>query len=98
MPKEEPVEEPVIEPEEPATVSVKVKKVWMDSNDQDGNRPEYITVTLTANGKNYATVKISAADGWAYEFKDLAQYDENGKAVEYGIMEEPVEKASSIST
>ena len=95
-PKEEPVEEPVIEPEEPATVSVKVKKVWMDNNDQDGNRPEYITVTLTANGRNYETVKISAADGWTYEFKDLAKYDENGKAVEYGIIEESVENYMTI--
>ena len=36
------------------------------------------------------------SDEFKQSIKDLAQYDENGKAVEYGIMEEPVENYMAI--
>ena len=36
----------------PEQTSVKVTKAWMDNNNQDGIRPESITVKLLANGQD----------------------------------------------
>ena len=95
-PGDEPTDEPVKEPEEPETVSLKVTKVWVDNNNADNGRPEYITVMLLGNGKVLETVKISESDGWVHEFTELAKYDENGKAITYGVMEETVENYMTI--
>ena len=38
-------------PVEPPTTKVEGSKVWDDNNDRDGMRPESITVTLHADGK-----------------------------------------------
>ncbi len=95
-PTEEPTDEPEKEPEEPETVSLKVTKVWVDNNNADNGRPEYITVMLLGNGKILETIKISESDGWVHEFTELAKYDENGKAVTYGVMEETVENYMTI--
>ena len=95
-PKDGPTDEPGKEPDGESTVTVNVKKVWVDNNNQDGLRPEYITVNLIGNGKLISTVQITEKDGWAYEFKDLAINDENGNTIVYGIMEEPVENYMAI--
>lgn len=54
--------------------SVSVNKVWDDSDDQDGLRPNSIDVQLYANGKKSGdVVTLTAADNWTYTWTNLAE-------------------------
>ena len=72
----------------PETIKVSGEKIWEDENDQDGIRPESITIILLADGKEVkgATKKVTKADGWKYEFTDLPKYN-NGKVITYTVKE-----------
>ena len=68
------------------------KKVWDDANDQDGKRPDEVTVHLHANGADTGkTAKATKASNWEYSFKNLNVYDENGDAITYTVTEDQVE-------
>ena len=73
----------------PEVISYKVTKVWNDNNNQDGIRPNSITVKLYKNGILYKTQKISAANNWTYIFENLPKYNK-GKLVVYEIVEDEV--------
>ena len=74
----------------PETISVEGTKTWDDGNNQDGIRPESITVNLLADGEVVQTIEVTADDNWSYEFNELPKYAE-GKEISYTISEEPVE-------
>lgn len=67
--------------------SISGTKTWNDNNDQDGIRPESITVNLLANGKKVATQTVTAENGWKYEFKNLDKYYDGGKEIKYTVEE-----------
>ena len=69
--------------------SISGKKTWIDNDNQDGIRPDSITVNLKANGKVIATKKVVETDNWKYTFDDLPVY-ENGKKIKYTISEDKV--------
>lgn len=69
------------------TTEVTVTKEWDDADDQDGLRPEGITVSLKADGQVVAEAQITAEDGWTYTFAELPVYD-NGEAVVYRVEEQ----------
>ena len=73
----------------PETTSVSGKKVWNDANNQDGKRPENITVRLLANGTEVANKEVTAADNWTYSFTDLPKYA-NGEEIVYTVTEDTV--------
>lgn len=69
---------------------VKGTKTWLD--DDSENRPDSITVQLLANGeKTDQTVEVNAESDWSYEFKNLDEYDDQGKKISYTVDEEAVE-------
>lgn len=73
-------------------VDIPVVKMWEDSGDKSGIRPDSITVVLYANGeeKDRATLEPSSSedhDAWSYVFKDLPEYDSEGKRIEYTVEE-----------
>lgn len=74
------------------TVNVSGEKTWDDGNNQDGVRPDAITVKLLANGIEVeGQVKtVTAADGWKWTFDDLPKYS-NGTEIKYAISEDAVE-------
>ncbi len=82
----------------PEKITVKGKKIWNDANNQDGKRPEFITVRLLADGKETdKTVKVTKATAlsdneWAYEFTGLDRYKENGQEIKYTVKEVGVPK------
>ncbi len=78
----------------PETITVSGTKTWKDNNDQDGVRPDSITVNLLKNGDVYKTVTVTKADSWKYTFKDLPKYD-GGKEIEYTVTEEAVDQYTS---
>ncbi|PTH61696.1 collagen-binding protein [Staphylococcus agnetis] len=76
------------------TTSVSGKKVWDDNNDQDGKRPNSVTVNLLANGEKIKSETVTKDTNWQYEFTNLPKYD-NGKAIEYTVTEDHVNDYST---
>ncbi len=58
-----------------ATIDTEGAKTWDDSDNQDGMRPESITVRLLADGTEVDSATVTEADGWAWSFTDLPKYD-----------------------
>ena len=75
----------------PETTEISGTKTWNDAEDQDGKRPESITVRLLANGieKDSQTVKADEAGSWTYKFTDLPKY-EAGEEIVYTVTEDAV--------
>ena len=70
--------------------SVNAIKIWQDNNNAYGTRPESITINLLQNGKQIDSKEIGKSSDWAYEFKNLPEYDENGVKYNYSLTEENV--------
>ena len=73
----------------PEKTEVAGEKTWEDANNQDGKRPESITVNLLADGKKVAEKTVTKDDAWKYEFKDLPKY-KDGKEIVYTVTENTV--------
>ncbi|SEA33730.1 Cna protein B-type domain-containing protein, partial [Lachnospiraceae bacterium NK3A20] len=78
----------------PETVAVSGSKTWDDNNNQDGARPEKITIRLLADGTEVTSKEVTTADSWKWSFDNLAKYD-NGKEIVYTITEDAVEDYTS---
>lgn len=71
-------------------LSVSVRKVWDDGNNQDGIRPESVTVRLYQNDiATDKTLTLSEENGWQGSFTDLFK-NENGATVNYSVKEDNV--------
>ena len=75
----------------PETVSVSGSKTWDDNNNQDGLRPNHITVRLLANGAQIddAEVKPDGSGDWTWSFTGLPKYD-GGNEIAYTVAEDTV--------
>lgn len=74
----------------PETTSLGVNKVWNDADNQDGSRPDSITVHLVKNGvRTEQSATLNAANNWsnANAFTNLPVY-ENGMKITYGVQED----------
>ena len=71
----------------PGTVALKGAKTWDDGDDQDGLRPESITIRLLADGEEIDSVSVSEKDGWQWQFANLPQ-SRAGTAIQYTIKED----------
>lgn len=81
----------VINTHETETLEVSGKKTWDDANDQDGKRPESITIRLLANGVEVDHAVVTESDGWDWSFEGLPKYENHGKEITYTITEDSVE-------
>ncbi len=74
------------------TTEIPVEKKWDDANDQDGKRPEKITLHLLADGEEVASAEVKPDENgnWSYTFKDLPKYRDQGVEIAYTITEDPV--------
>ena len=79
----------IINTHKPETTEVSGTKTWDDSNDQDGKRPESITVNLLANGEKVDSKEVTADNNWTYSFTDLPVY-KAGQKLTYTVSEETV--------
>ncbi|MBQ9068197.1 MAG: Cna B-type domain-containing protein, partial [Eggerthellaceae bacterium] len=91
----EPIEFAVTNTHVPDTVDIGVTKAWDDADDQDGVRPDSITVNLLADGEQVdtATVKADENGAWAYTFAGRSKYQAGAQGVEiaYTVEEAAVE-------
>ena len=74
----------------PEVISYKVTKVWNDNNNQDGIRPDSITVNLYADGVKVDFKVLNASNNWTYVFKNLPKYKDGGIAIKYSLVEDEV--------
>lgn len=70
----------------PQTVAVSGRKHWEDDENAYGKRPESIVVYLLANGAVVDSQTVSAAEDWAWEFKDLPA-EASGEEIQYTVAE-----------
>ncbi len=87
----------------PETIDISGSKTWEDGDNQDGKRPEKITLRLHAKaGESTLTdleqdVTVTAgADGkWSWSIKGLPKYN-NGTEITYTITEDAVENYTTV--
>ena len=68
---------------------ITVNKVWRDGNDQDGIRPDSVTINLKANGTEIDEVELSDDNNWTYTFENLPVH-ENGQKISYSVSEDDI--------
>ena len=71
------------------TVDVEGTKIWDDNEDQDGMRPESITVRLYADGEEIDSAEVTEEDDWNYSFTNLPKYA-GEEEIEYTVEEDHV--------
>ena len=76
-------------------VTFNIHKDWNDLDDNDGKRPESITVRLLRNGTEIDSATITGPE-WNASFADLDKYDSNGNEYDYTISEDPVEYYAEV--
>ena len=70
------------------TISIESQIDWI--NTKETKYPQDVTVSLFRDGTLVDTTTTSADEDWIYIFKNLPQYDENGKEYKYSVEEEPL--------
>lgn len=77
--------------DKPIKINIQGIKTWDDGNNQDGKRPEKITVNLLKNGIPFkeAEVKADGDGNWKYSFDNLRKY-ENDQEIKYTVTENAV--------
>ena len=71
-------------------IRVNVTKVWEDNNNQDGMRPENVTIILLADGKKIGEIVLSDKNNWNHIFDELPMV-KDGKVINYAVSEIPIE-------
>lgn len=70
-------------------------KTWSDNDNQDGKRPDSVTVHLYANGKYTGKSAVLSADNnwfynWTAKFDDIWPVDSEGMPINYTFVEDEV--------
>ena len=84
----------IINKHTPETIKIEGKKTWKDNENQDGVRPDQITIRLFADGTEVDSKTVTADDNWQWSFKDLPKFKE-GKEIVYTIAEDAVKDYTS---
>ncbi len=84
----------------PPTIEVCAEKRWDDNNDQDGIRPDAITLKLKNGNTVVRTETVTPDDkgSWECSFIGLPKFDSYGKEIVYTLEELKVEDYSSVIT
>ena len=74
----------------PEKVSIEGQKTWQDKDNQDGIRPEKITVKVMNGDEVVTTQEVTSKNNWKYTFDGLDKY-KDGQVIIYTISEDAVE-------
>ena len=74
----------------PETITISVLKSWNDADNQDGIRPDDVTVQLLADGAVVKEETLTAEKHWTVEWTDLPKFA-NGTSISYTLKEVAVE-------
>ena len=82
----------------PGKTIVTVTKVWKDSDNKDGIRPNDVTIKLLADGTDTGkTITLSKGNNWKGSFNNLDEY-KDGKKIVYTVEEESIEGYTVVIT
>ncbi|WP_406813041.1 Cna B-type domain-containing protein [Lactococcus petauri] len=81
----------------PTVTSVSGTKTWDDNNNQDGIRPNSITVNLLADGQLIESKAVTQANEWKYQFTNLPKY-KDGAVINYTVTEASVPNYTNTIT
>ena len=70
----------------PVVIDINVTKVWIDANNQDGLRPDKVTVVLYGDSNMVGTAILDVNNNWSASFKNLPVYYRD-KLIEYSVEE-----------
>lgn len=84
----------IINSYDPEYIDLEGTKTWDDTDNQDGLRPEFITIRLYAGSEEVDTVDVTAEEDWTFEFTDLPRFA-NGEEINYTVQEDDVEEYST---
>ena len=73
----------------PETITLSGAKTWDDADNQDGKRPDSITIRLYADGEQAEVVIVTAEDDWTWAFENLPKYA-IGSEIHYTITEDVI--------
>lgn len=80
----------IINTHSPSKRMIEGTKTWNDNDNNDGIRPDKITVKLFAdNIYTGKTFEVSSKTNWQYKFEDLPEYRDGNKII-YTVNEEDV--------
>ena len=79
----------------PEKISISGSKTWDDADNQDGKRPESITVRLFADGTEVTSKTVTANDNWSWSFENLDKY-KDGTEIVYTISEDTVADYTTV--
>ena len=77
------------------TTTVQGTVTWVDNDDQDGLRPDHVTVHLLADGTTVKTFPVTAENEWKFSLTELPRLNGDGKNILYSVTQEPVEGYTS---
>ena len=82
---------------------ITVRKTWQHGNVPEGERPQSVTVSILADGAEYASLTLTAAnagaDGsWTGSIGPVPVYNERGEAITYTVSEPAVAGYTSVVT
>ncbi len=69
-------------------ITVQGTKTWLDYD--GGELPESITIRLLADSEEMDQAVVDESTGWAFEFKDLPRFMENGTPIIYEVEEDSI--------
>ncbi len=81
----------------PEKISITGTKTWDDNNNQDGIRPDSITINLLANGEKVSSTIANSESNWNYSFTNLDKYNQ-GTEIKYTLEEVSVDGYTSEIT
>ena len=83
----------IVNVHEVKTMNIHVTKVWEDENNNDGYRPDAITVKLYADGEFYGekTITPDENDVWETTFENLPVY-KKGETISYTVEEDAIDE------
>ena len=83
--------------EDNSVISIYGTKTWVDNNNADNKRPEFITIHLWDGDFKLATAYVYANKNgeWKYVFHNLPEY-RNGVEIVYTITEDPVDNYTTV--
>lgn len=77
--------------DETEKITISGTKTWDDNDNQDGLRPDSVTINLLANGEKVDSLTITEDDNWKYIFNGIDRVDEKGVKINYTITENAIE-------
>ncbi len=73
------------------TISISGKKTWDDDDNAEKIRPSSIIIRLLGDSREKASRKVTEADGWKWEYKNLPKYQNDGSTeISYEIRENSI--------